>query len=261
MSDAPRMTIPTESGAMAVYQFDAFRVRIIDRDGSPWWVLADVCEVLGLGNPSMVAERLADDEKMTLSLAEGHSGQRGGAQSMRIINESGLYAVILRSNKPDAIRFRHWITSEVLPSIRRTGSYGVPKVPSSFAEALRLAADLEEKRLALESKIAADAPKVELADAIGKSDRSMSITDAAKHFGLHPVAEVFPYLRARGYLTERNLPTQAAIDAGYLALRETKDQAGNVWPQAVVEVWQLETWREHVVKQVKRWAAETKATA
>jgi phage antirepressor YoqD-like protein len=105
----------------------------------------------------------------------------------------------------------------------------------------------------LRADLAAAAPKIALADAIGRSDRSMSITDAAKHFGLHPKVEVFPYLRARGYLTLSNLPTQQALDAGYLALREVAAQDGKVYPQAVVEAWQLENWRAHVVHQVKRW--------
>jgi phage antirepressor YoqD-like protein len=81
----------------------------------------------------------------------------------------------------------------------------------------------------------------------------MSITDASKHFSLHPIKEVFPYLRDAGYLTARDLPTQAAIDAGYLALKETMSQDGRMFQQAVVETWQLENWRAHVVHQVKRW--------
>ena len=106
----------------------------------------------------------------------------------------------------------------------------------------------------LAAKVEADAPKIESFDALMRSERTMSITDAAKHFGLHPKCEVFPYLRARGYLTRDDLPTQAAIDAGYLSLKETKSQDGKVWPQAVVEAWQLENWRAHVVHQIKRHA-------
>ena len=87
----------------------------------------------------------------------------------------------------------------------------------------------------------------------------MSITDAAKHFGLHPKTEVFPYLRALKYLTQNDLPSQSAIDSGYLALKEVKDQAGNIWPQAVVETWQLENWRAHVVPQIKRWNGEERS--
>lgn len=96
-------------------------------------------------------------------------------------------------------------------------------------------------------------PKAEAADALMASTQTMSITDAAKHFGLHPKAEVFPYLRARGYLTEKDLPTQSAIGAGYLALRETKCLDGECRRQAVVLASQLDTWRQRVVPQIKAW--------
>jgi prophage antirepressor-like protein len=87
----------------------------------PWWVLKDVCDVLGIQNATEVAQRLGEDERARLNL-----GRQGEAW---IINESGLYAVVLRSDKPDAKRFRHWVTSEVLPSIRKTGGYHVPEGP------------------------------------------------------------------------------------------------------------------------------------
>jgi hypothetical protein len=86
--------------------------------------LAEVCRVLKISNPSDAATRLDDDEKMTLDNTEGHSGQRGGAQSFTIINESGLYSLILTSRKREAKRFKKWVTAEVLPSIRKTGGYG-----------------------------------------------------------------------------------------------------------------------------------------
>lgn len=107
------------------FDFEGHAVRTLIRDGEPWFVLADVCRVLEVGNPSDAARRLDDDEKATLDNIEGHSGQRGGAQSFIIINESGLYAIILTSRKPAAKRFRRWVTGEVLPSIRRTGAYFV----------------------------------------------------------------------------------------------------------------------------------------
>lgn len=128
-----------------------------------------------------------------------------------------------------------------------------PRVPQSLSEALRLAADLEDKRQALEAKVRADAPKVELAEAVGVCEKTISITNAAKHFKLHPRAEVFPYLRAMGYLTIKDLPTQAALDAGYLGLKVTKGYDGEIHEQAVVEIWMLENWRAHVVHQIKRW--------
>lgn len=94
-------------------------VRMVMQDDGPWWVLADVCKVLGLTTPARVAERLDADEK-GMSLVH----TPGGSQQMTIINESGLYSVILRSDKPEAKAFKRWITHEVLPSIRRTGGYG-----------------------------------------------------------------------------------------------------------------------------------------
>ena len=95
--------------------YEGSNVRMIEKDGEPWWVLTDVCKVLQLSNPSIVAQRLDDDERSKSNL-----GRQGEAT---IISESGLYAVILRSDKPQAKPFRKWVTSEVLPSIRRTGSY------------------------------------------------------------------------------------------------------------------------------------------
>lgn len=112
----------------------------------------------------------------------------------------------------------------------------------------------EAERLRVE--LAAAGPKIEGFDALMRSEQTMSITDAAKHFGLHPKTHVFPYLRDRAYLTKDDMPSQDAIDSGYLALRETKCPDGTVRKQAVVLVSQLETWRTRVVPQVKRWATE-----
>ena len=107
----------------------------------------------------------------------------------------------------------------------------------------------------LEAELAAAAPKVESFNALMRSEYTMSITEAAKHFGLHPKAEVFPYLRDRGYLTARDLPTQAALDAGYLAVREAHCLDGEVRKQAVVLTSQLETWRTRVIPQIAHWKA------
>lgn len=98
-------------------QHDQFRV--IDQNGEPWFVLTDVCRSLGIKNASDAAARLDDDEKGIVQI-----DTLGGTQKARIINESGLYSVILRSDKPEAKRFKKWVTAEVLPSIRKTGGYG-----------------------------------------------------------------------------------------------------------------------------------------
>ena len=105
---------------LTTWSFEGSEIRTVDLNGEPWWVLKDVCTVLELTTPAKVAERLEDDEK-GMSLIH----TLGGEQNMTIINESGLYSVILRSDKPQAKPFRKWVTSEVLPTIRKTGGYTI----------------------------------------------------------------------------------------------------------------------------------------
>lgn len=103
--------------------FNTITVRSLERDGKIWFVAADVCKALEINNPSQALTRLDSDEKTTLTNNEGRAGQ--GAQNYNIINESGLYSLILRSRKTEAKQFKKWVTSEVLPSIRKTGSYSL----------------------------------------------------------------------------------------------------------------------------------------
>jgi prophage antirepressor-like protein len=110
-------------------------VRMLVQRGDPWWVLKDVCDVLGLTTPARVAERLEEDE---VSLAH-FVDSIGRSQETSIINESGLYSVIIRSDKPEAKAFRKWITSEVLPSIRKTGQYSVSTEARKESSAARSA--------------------------------------------------------------------------------------------------------------------------
>lgn len=105
-------------GNIIPFDFRDHSVRVIDEDGEPWFVLADVCQTLGLSNPSVVAGRLDEDERAKFNL-----GRQGEAT---VINESGLYSLVLRSDKPEAKPFKRWVTHEVLPAIRKTGSYSTP---------------------------------------------------------------------------------------------------------------------------------------
>lgn len=104
---------------LKIFNYNNMEVRTVERDGEPWFVLRDVCEVLDLTTPSRVAERLDPDEVSQTHITDS----LGRQQETTIINESGLYNVILRSDKPEAKPFRKWVTSEVLPSIRRNGGY------------------------------------------------------------------------------------------------------------------------------------------
>lgn len=104
---------------LTTWSYNNSEVRTVTIDNEPWWVLADVCKVLELTNPTMVAKKLDEDERSKFDL-----GRQGEAV---IINESGLYNVILRSDKPQAKPFRKWVTSEVLPAIRKHGAYMTPE--------------------------------------------------------------------------------------------------------------------------------------
>lgn len=106
---------------LQIFIYGGDQLRTIQRSDGLWWVLRDVCQVLGMSNPAMVAQRLDEDEKGVSQIYTP-----GGTQNLTIINEPGLYAVILRSDKPEAKQFKRWVTHEVLPSIRKTGAYGIP---------------------------------------------------------------------------------------------------------------------------------------
>ncbi|MBB6251405.1 BRO family protein [Nitrospirillum iridis] len=107
--------------AVIPFSFEGANVRVLDREGAPWWVLSDVCRVLEIGNTSDASRRLDPDERDTLDNIEGIA--RAQVQQLTVINESGLYSLILTSRKPAAKRFKKWVTAEVLPSLRRTGRY------------------------------------------------------------------------------------------------------------------------------------------
>lgn len=101
-----------------VFNYNDREVRTVQKDGELWSVLKDVCAILGIGNNRMASDRLDADEKGVSQI-----DTLGGKQEMTVINESGLYNVILRSDKPEAKPFRKWVTSEVLPAIRKNGGY------------------------------------------------------------------------------------------------------------------------------------------
>ena len=124
---------------MQIFNYGEYPVRTILQDGEPWWVLADVCRVLDIKNSRDVANRLDEDEK---GVSLTHTP--GGPQNMTIISESGLYSVILRSDKPEAKPFRRWVTHDILPAIRREGTYSIaaqppcPLKPSSAGDVAQL---------------------------------------------------------------------------------------------------------------------------
>lgn len=211
-------------------------VRVTTINGEPWFVAADVCRVLEISNPSMALNRLDDDEKMTLNSTEGHSGSRGGAQFMNVVNEPGLYSLTLGSRKPQAKEFKRWITHEVIPSIRKHGAYMTPetieKVLFDPDFIIRLATDLKterELRMKLERKVEEDAPKVLLAEQVSASHDSIMVKQLAHILTQNGFEvgqnELFARLRFDGYLCMArgkrwNTPTQMAIEKGLFDVQE-----------------------------------------
>lgn len=130
---------------LKVFSYGEQQVRTVLIDEEPWWVLADVCKVLGLRDARAVANRLDEDDR-NLSTVIDSKGRR---QKSYIVNESGLYAVILRSDKPETKAFKRWVTHDVLPSIRQTGTYAQPPVPVATPVVPELPADARLKRAEL----------------------------------------------------------------------------------------------------------------
>lgn len=206
------------------FNFGDVAVRVVMQGGEPWWVASDVAQALEYRDSFNMVRHLDDEEKGTRIVST-----LGGDQQVQVINESGLYSAILKSRKQSAKRFKKWVTGEVLPTIRKTGSFGTAPqfaVPTSFAAALRLAGELEEQRAVLTHqvetqslKIAEDAPKVgvyhQIADSTGLIGFQKFCTDLklnqreVKHW-----LKDIGWLRANQYAVNP-LPTAAAVDAGY----------------------------------------------
>lgn len=141
-------------------------IRLVKIDYEIWWVLADVCKILGYKNPTMILDRLDFDEK-----AKSDLGLPGG--DTNIINESGLYSVILRSDKPQAKQFKRWVTHEVLPSIRETGSYRTLQASVSDLDSLSRRIEVLEKEALLRRVDALEAAYKDADDFDSKSCRTV----------------------------------------------------------------------------------------
>jgi prophage antirepressor-like protein len=161
---------------LQVFNFGALPVNIVDRENEPWFIAKDICDVLELSNPTMAIQSLDEDQRSKLYL-----GRQGEAN---IINESGLYTLIVRSNKPNAKQFRKWVTSEVLPSIRKHGVYATPdtveKMIADPDTTIQLLNALKRER----TEKAALLPKAAHSDLICDSNTLLTTTGVAKRLGL-----------------------------------------------------------------------------
>lgn len=179
------------------FNFDGEEIRVShDEQGNPWFVANDVCAVLEIVNSRDALTRLDDDEKGVVS-----TYTLGGEQEQSSINESGLYSLVLSSRKPEAKRFKKWVTAEVLPTLRKTGSYTM-QVPTTLSGALRLAADQAERIEQQALQIEQQRPAVEFVERYVEARSSKAISDVAKIIGAKPKA-FFEWLHSEGVIFKR----------------------------------------------------------
>lgn len=178
---------------LQIFKYQDSEVRTVELNGEPWFVLKDVCGILSIGNVSDVYTRLDADEK-----GVGQIDTLGGRQNMNIINESGLYNVILRSDKPEAKPFRKWVTAEVLPTIRKHGAYMTPETlqaailnPDTMIQLCQQLKAEQDKNAALtaaNSQLTVDKqimqPKAEYFDELVDRNLLTSFRETAKQLGI-----------------------------------------------------------------------------
>ena len=211
------------------------QIRTAEVDGEPWFVGKDVAEALGYAEPRSAVSKKVEEVDRGVAEMETPSGK----QNMTIINESGLYALIFGSKLESAKRFKHWVTSEVLPAIRKHGAYAVDELlnnPEMAIKAFTALKEEREKNKRLQTDVDRMKPKEIFADAVSASKTSILIGDLAKILKQNGINtgqnRLFETLRKDGYLIKQkgsnwNMPTQRAIEMGLFEIKESTHIDGN----------------------------------
>jgi anti-repressor protein len=194
------------------FDFAGKVVRVVMIDGEPWWIARDVCIILDISNVSDAVLKLDIDEKLVSVLPIA-----GQNREVNLINESGLYTLILRSNKPEAKGFRKWVTAIVLPQIRKTGSYNQPKELTRKDLAL-MVVQAEEELEKANFIIREQQPKVALAEKCLIATNLQSMLDASKLLKVGRT-KLFSFLRYEMILRKDNTPYQRFLEAGYFEVK------------------------------------------
>lgn len=223
-----------------VWNYESSEVRTVQVNGEPWFVGKDVATVLGYSNTrDAIARHVDEEDKAGVGIHDGSQ-----MREVVVVNESGLYSLVLSSKLPNAKKFKRWVTSEVLPSIRKHGAYmteqTLERALTSPDFLIELATQLkteQEQRRRLETTVAAqskqmeqDKPKVLFADSVAASSSSILIGELAKLIKQNGVdmgqRRLFAWMRENGYLIKRcgseyNLPTQRSMERGLMEIKET----------------------------------------
>lgn len=207
-----------------LFNFENHEVRSLLINSEPWFVGKDVAKILGYKDTSDALKKHVDGEdKLTRRFAD--SGQ---SREMYIINESGLYSLVLSSKLPSAKKFKRWVTSEVLPALRKTGQYQVKELSGQELMAKALI-EAQSVLAAKDKQIEEMKPKALFADAVATSHTSILVGELAKILKQNGIEmgqkRLFAWLREKGYLIKRqgtdyNMPTQKAMDLGLFEIKE-----------------------------------------
>ena len=203
------------------FHFEARPIRAIDKDGDPWFVLVDVCRILEIGNASDAARRLDDDEKDALDIVD----PMGRPQRVTIINQSGLYSLILTSRKPEARRFKKWVTAEVLPAIRKTGKYQSKEVSPTNFDAIRALVDAAEAH----------------------ETRLKKVEGAIENFGAH---EDFKSIKAYAAIIGRKITTKESGELGKQATALSKHEGQKIGRQPDEAFGFVNTYHRSILERV-----------
>jgi prophage antirepressor-like protein len=230
-----------------------FDVRVVEREGSHWFVAADVCAAVAVGNVTDSLARVDEDDIGSIEVVD----RIGRVQSVRTVNESGLYSLVLSSRKPEAKPFKKWVTSEVLPSIRKTGGYQVQAAPAELSrmQILQLAMDAEQGRMEAVAELAETtavlsiaAPKAAAFEKLADARGSKTFREVAKFLEIkEPALRAFLSAIEMLYLLNGDwVPYAAHIDAGRLILKTGKTDSGYMFTQtrftAKGVTWIAEQW-------------------
>lgn len=207
-------------------------IRTVLIESQPWFVGKDVAAALGYSNPQKAVRDHVDSEDRGVN----EMGTPSGTQDVVVINESGLYSLVLSSKLPSAKQFKHWITAEVLPTIRKHGMYAAPETvekmlqdPDVMIRTLEELKKEREARKAMEAQAEENRPKVLFADAVAASSSSVLVGDLAKLIRQNGVDigqnRLFSWMRNNGYLIKggarKNMPTQKSLDLGLCEIKES----------------------------------------
>lgn len=209
-----------------LFNFENHEVRSLLINSEPWFIGKDVAEILGYSNPrDAISKHVDSEDKNSVAIRDGITR---GNPNQTIINESGLYCLVLSSKLPSAKKFKRWVTSEVLPALRKTGQYQVKEL--SGQELMARALIEAQNVLAAKDKVIEEMkPKVVFADAVATSHTSILVGELAKILKQNGIdmgqKRLFAWLREKGYLIKRqgtdyNMPTQKAMELGLFEIKE-----------------------------------------